>query len=43
MKDSHTERYVFFSQDSKGADKNEFIAQYSCLQIHFSVRYKRLK
>ena len=36
-----TERYLFFSQVSNGAGKNEFISQYTCLQTHFSVKYKR--
>ena len=36
-----TERYVFFSQGSNGAGKSEFGSQYTCLQPHFSVKYKR--
>ena len=36
-----TERYIFFSQGSKGAGNNEFVSQYTCLQPHCSVKYKR--
>ena len=35
------ERCFFFSQDSDGTGKNEFISQYTCLQHHFSAKYKR--
>ena len=36
------ERYFFFSQGSNGTDKNELVSsQYTCLQPHFSVKYKR--
>ena len=36
-----TGRYFFFSQGSNGAGKNEFISQYTYLEAHFSVKYKR--
>ena len=36
-----TERYFFFSQGLNGASKNEFASQYTCLQLHFSIKYKR--
>ena len=36
-----TEIYFFFSQGSNGAGKNEFVSQYSCLHLHFSIKYKR--
>ena len=29
-----TERYLFFSEGSNGAGKNEFISQFTCLQHH---------
>ena len=35
-----TERYFFFSQGSNGADKNEFVSQYTCLQPHFYIKHK---
>ena len=35
-----TERYFFFFEDSNDARKNECISQYTCLQPHFSVKYK---
>ena len=34
------ERYFFFSQGSNSVGKNEFVSQYTCLQPHFSVKYK---
>ena len=38
-----TERYFFVSERSNGIYilKNEFVSQYTCLQSHFSVKYKR--
>ena len=36
-----TERCFFFSNNSNGAGKNEFVYQFSSLQPHFSVDYKR--
>ena len=35
-----TQRYFSFSSSSNGAGKNEFVSQYTCLQPHFSVKYK---
>ena len=32
-----TERYFFFSEGSNGAGKNEFISQFTCLQLHFYI------
>ena len=29
------EQYLFFSEDSNGAGKNEFISQFTYLQHHF--------
>ena len=37
------ERYFFFSQGSNDVGKNEFTSQYTFLQPHFSVKYKRRK
>ena len=34
------ERCLFFSKGSIGAGKNEFVSHYTCLQPHFSVKYK---
>ena len=36
-----TERYFLFSQGSNGADKNEFISQFTCLQPSLFVDHKR--
>ena len=36
-----TERYFFFSQDSNVAGNNELVSQHTCLQPHFSIKYKR--
>ena len=33
-------RYFFFSQGSNGKGKDVFVFQYTCLQPHFSVKYK---
>ena len=35
-----TESYFLFSQGSNGAGKNDFVLQYTCLQPHFSVKYR---
>ena len=32
---------LFFSEGSYGANKNEFASQFTCLQSHFYVKYKR--
>ena len=37
------ERCLFFSKGSIGAGKNEFVSHYTCLQPHFSVKYKGWK
>ena len=34
-----TERYLFFSQSSNGAGKNEFASQFTCLKPHLYVKY----
>ena len=34
----NTERYFFLYQNSNGADKNEFIFQFTCLQPHLYVK-----
>ena len=34
-------RYFFFSYGSNGAGKNEFVSQFTYLQPHFYVEYKR--
>ena len=36
-----TKKYFLFSKDSNGAGKNEFVSQYTFLQSHFFVTYKR--
>ena len=36
-----TEWYFFFSQDSNGAGKNDFVSKFTYLQPHFFVKYKR--
>ena len=33
-----TERYYFFSQGLNGADKNEFVFQFTCLQPHLHIK-----
>ena len=33
--------YFFFSKGSDGAGKNEFVSQFTYLQPHFYVKYKR--
>ena len=38
-----TEWYFFFCYGSNAADKNEFVSQFTCLQPHFYVKYKRWK
>ena len=37
---SDAERYFFFSYSSNGADKNEFISQFTCLQLQ---KYNTIK
>ena len=34
----NTEKYFFLYQNSNGADKNEFIFQFTCLQPHLYVK-----
>ena len=36
-----TELYFFFSKGSNGAGKNEFVSQFTYLQLHFFVKYTR--
>ena len=36
-----TEWYLFFSEGSNGARKNVFVSQFTYLQPHFYVKYKR--
>ena len=40
---SCTERYFFLSEGSNGAGKNEFASQFTCLQTHLYVKYRRRK
>ena len=34
----NTERYLFFTQDSKKKKKNGFVFQFSCLQPHLYIK-----
>ena len=38
-----TEWYFFFSLGSNGAGGNEFVFQFTYLQPHFYIKYKRWK
>ena len=38
-----TERYFFFSEGLNNAGKNQFVSQFTCLQPHSYVKYRKWK
>ena len=40
---AHEQDSFFFSSNSNGAGKNEFVSQLTCLQPHLHLKYNKYK